>query len=837
MADHQPAEHADDKPHEHELITGDALPRATAVDPVCGMLVDPQKSLRTAEHQGKRYFFCSAGCAQRFQTSPEKYLSVAKPASPLVELGAVAPANKPQAMIVGTPSAIYVCPMDPEVREAKSGPCPKCGMALEPEGVEYTCPMHPEIVRSSPGTCPICGMSLEPRVAMNVPEDNSELRSMTLRFWVGAALSMPLLVLSMWGMAPASPLHSLPSGGMEWLQLVLATPVVLWGGWTFFERGWRSLVTRHLNMFTLIAMGTGTAYVYSLLATVAPQIFPESYRGHGGRPDVYFEVSASIVVLVLLGQVLELRARRQTSSAIRSLLDLSPKTARRVASDGSEEEIPLDQVRAGDLLRVRPGEAVPVDGTVAEGSSAVDESMITGESMPVEKFAGAKLIGGTVNQTGSFIMRAERLGAETLLAQIVRLVAQAQRSRAPIQSLADQVSGYFVPAVLVTALLTLIAWGIWGPEPRLAHALVNAVAVLIIACPCALGLATPMAIMVAAGRGAHAGVLVKDAAALEKLEKVDTLVMDKTGTLTEGKPRLTNVIALGGISELDLLLLVATLERSSEHPLASAIVAGAQERGLRLGSAENFQYFPGQGIAGSVDGRHVVAGSRAFLGSQGIATGVSATEPDILSHRGDIAVWVGVDGKLAGALTVADRVKASTPDALERLRQSGLRLVMLTGDNRATAAAIAKELEIDEFEAEVLPGGKSEVIKRLQAEGRTVAMAGDGVNDAPALAQADVGIAMGTGTDVAIESGDITLVKGDLRAIARARNLSRATMSNIRQNLFFALIYNLLGLPIAAGVLYPFTGLLLQPVFAAAAMSFSSVSVILNALRLRRVRL
>ncbi|HEY6271200.1 MAG TPA: heavy metal translocating P-type ATPase, partial [Terriglobales bacterium] len=614
MADHQPAEHADDEPLDHKLIKGEVLPRATTVvDPVCGMLVDPQRSLGTAEYQGKRFFFCSAGCAQRFQTSPEKYLSVAKPDSPLLELGAVASTIKPQATAAGRFGAIYVCPMDPEVREPKSGPCPKCGMALEPEGVEYTCPMHPEIVRSSPGTCPICGMALEPRIAMNVPQDDSELRSMTLRFWVSAALSVPLLVLSMWGMAPASPLDSLPRGGMEWPQLALATPVVLWGGWPFFERGWKSLVTRHLNMFTLIAMGTGAAYVYSLLATAAPQIFPESYRGHGGRPDVYFEVSASIVALVLLGQVLELRARRQTSSAIRSLLDLSPKTARRVATDGSEEEIPLEQVRAGDLLRVRPGEAVPVDGIVAEGSSAVDESMITGESMPVEKFAGAKLIGGTVNQTGSFIMRAERLGAETLLAQIVRLVAQAQRSRAPIQSLADKVSGYFVPAVLVTALLTLIAWSIWGPEPRLAHALVNAVAVLIIACPCALGLATPMAIMVAAGRGANAGVLVKDAAALETLEKVDTLVMDKTGTLTEGKPRLTNVIAVGGTSELDLLPLVATVERLSEHPLASAIVAGAQERRLRPGSAENFQSFTGQGIVGSVSGHRVVAGSRTFL--------------------------------------------------------------------------------------------------------------------------------------------------------------------------------------------------------------------------------
>jgi P-type Cu+ transporter len=848
MAEHKQGEHVDQELHKHELhnretgghesMTGELQPSATTVlDPVCGMFVDPEKARGTAEYGGKKYFFCSAGCAQRFQASPEKYLSAKKPAPSLVQLGSAASFQSAPAPMIEGPRATYVCPMDPEVREPRPGPCPKCGMALEAEGIEYTCPMHPEIVRSGPGTCPICGMALEPRVAVGAAEDDSELRSMTRRFWVGVALTAPLLVLSMWGMAPGSPLHDLPPGGIDWLQLTLATPVVLWGGWPFFQRGWNSLLTRHLNMFTLIAMGTGTAYAYSVLATLAPQLFPESFRVEGGRPGVYFEVAASIVTLVLLGQVLELRARRQTSSAIRSLLDLSPKTARRVTPDGSDQEIGLDQVRAGDLLRVRPGEAVPVDGTVEQGSSAVDESMITGESMPVEKFEGSKVIGGTVNQTGSFIMRAERLGAETLLAQIVRQVAQAQRSRAPIQSLADKVSGYFVPAVLATAVLTFVIWGIGGPQPRLAHALVNAVAVLIIACPCALGLATPMAIMVAAGRGAHAGVLVKDAAALERLEKVDTLVMDKTGTLTEGKLRLTNAIALGGISELDLLLLAATVERSSEHPVARAIVLGAEERGLRLGAAENFQSFPGQGIVGSVDGHRVVVGSAAFLQSTAIATFSMKNSAQIVSPRGESAVWVGIDGKLAGALGVADTVKASTPDALQRLRKSGLRLVMLTGDNRATAAAIAKELGIDEFEAEVLPGGKSEVIKRLQSEGRIVAMAGDGVNDAPALAQADVGIAMGTGTDVAIESGDITLVKGDLRAIARARNLSRATMSNIRQNLFFAFIYNLLGVPIAAGILYPFMGLLLQPIFAAAAMSFSSVSVIANALRLRRVKL
>ena len=840
MADHKHREHTD-----HEPMTGELQPgAATVLDPVCGMFVDPQKARGSAEYQGKKYFFCSPGCAQRFQASPERYLSAAKPASPLVQSGVIAPAKTPAppakgsaSQAVESPSAVYVCPMDPEVREPRPGPCPKCGMALEPEGVEYTCPMHPEIVRSVPGFCPICGMALEPRVSVSAQEDDSELRSMTRRFWAGVALTVPLLVLTMGGMAPRSPLHNLPAGAMEWLQLALATPVVLWGGWPFFQRGWNSLLTRHLNMFTLIAMGTGTAYVYSVLATLAPQLFPESLRGEGGRPGVYFEVSASIVTLVLLGQVLELRARRQTSSAIRSLLDLSPKTAHRVASDGSDQEIGLDQVRVGDRLRVRPGESVPADGTVEQGGSTVDESMITGESMPVEKFEGSKVIGGTVNQTGSFVMRAERLGAETLLAQIVRLVAQAQRSRAPIQSLADKVSGYFVPAVIVAAVLTSVVWGIWGPQPRLAHALVNAVAVLIIACPCALGLATPMAIMVATGRGARAGVLVKEAAALERLEKVDTLVMDKTGTLTEGRLRLTNVITLGGTPQLELLQLVATLERSSEHPVAAAIVAGAQERGLRLGATEDFQSFPGQGIAGTVNGRQIVVGSLSFLQSKGIPTSAMANDPGIFSRGGESVVWAGIDGKLAGALAVADTMKPSTPEALQRLRDSGLRLVMLTGDNRATAAAIAKQLGIDEFEAEVLPGGKSEVIKRLQSEGRVVAMAGDGVNDAPALAQADVGIAMGTGTDVAIESGDITLVKGDLRGIARARNLSRVTMRNIRQNLFFAFIYNLLGVPIAAGVLYPFTGLLLQPIFAAAAMSFSSVSVIANALRLRRVKL
>jgi Cu+-exporting ATPase len=728
--------------------------------------------------------------------------------------------------------------MDPEVRESKPGACPKCGMALEPETVQYTCPMHPEVISGKPGNCPICGMALEPRTIAAVhEEDDSELRSMTRRFWVGVALSIPLLALSMGSMLPGFPLRSVPANVLEWLQLVLATPVVLWGGWPFFQRGWASVVNRYLNMFTLIAIGTGMAYAYSVVATVVPGIFPETFRGNEGQVGVYFETSAIIVTLVLLGQVLELRARRHTSSAIRALLDLSPKTARRIRPDGADEEIPLDQVAAGDRLRVRPGDRVPVDGTVEEGSSAVDESMLTGESIPVEKSAGSKVIGGTVNQTGSFIMRAEKLGSETLLAQIVRMVAEAQRSRAPIQSLADKVSGYFVPAVVLVAVLTFIGWALLGPEPRLAHALVNAVAVLIIACPCALGLATPMAIMVGTGRGAHAGVLVKNAEALETLEKVDTLVLDKTGTLTEGRPRLTNVMSTGGFNQVDLLLLAATLERASEHPLAHAIVQGAEERGLRLGSATNFQSFTGQGIVGDVAGRRVLIGSTAFLSSKGIDTKRLEVQAEHLIGQGETVVLVAVDGHAAGLLAAADPVKASTGEALASLRRSGLRVVMLTGDSRATAAAIAQQLGIEEFQAEVLPGQKAEFIKKLQSEGRRVAMAGDGVNDAPALAQANIGIAMGSGTDIAIESGDVTLVKGDLRAIARARNLSRATMRNIRQNLFFAFIYNLLGVPIAAGILYPFAGLLLQPVFAAAAMSFSSVSVIANALRLRRVKL
>jgi len=818
--------------------------RTLVKDPVCNMDVDPNTAAGSSEYGGKTYYFCSPGCVKRFDADPERYLApkAAPPKSQMVQIGGIAPAkpsaNSAPAQSAGKGTVTYVCPMDPEVRETKPGACPKCGMALEPETVEYTCPMHPEIVRDGPGNCPICGMALEPRVAAGVhPEDDSELRSMQRRFWVGVVLSIPLLAISMGGMAAGSPLHNMPAGWMEWLQLVLATPVVLWGGWPFFQRGWASLVNRSLNMFTLIAMGTGTAYLFSLIATLAPGIFPASFLGHGGRPEVYFESAAIIVTLVLLGQVLELRARRQTSAAIRALLDLNPKTARRLRPDGSDEEIPLEHVQRGDRLRVRPGDRIPVDGRVEEGNSSVDESMITGESIPVEKIPGIKVVGGTVNQTGSFIMRAEKLGSETLLAQIVRMVGEAQRSRAPIQSLADKVSGYFVPAVLLVAVLTFVAWSLWGPEPRLAYALVNAVAVLIIACPCALGLATPMAVMVGTGRGAHAGVLVRNAEALELMEKVDTLVLDKTGTLTEGKPRLTKVVALGEVPENDLLRLVAGLERSSEHPLAAAIIKAAEERGLNLSAAGSFESLTGKGVIGRVEEREVAVGNAALFEARKIGAEALLKLAEELRHQGQTVMLAAVDGKPAGLIAVADPIKSSAQEAVASLKRSGLRLVMLTGDNRATAAAIAKELGITEFEAEVLPEKKLAIVKKLQAEGRIVAMAGDGVNDAPALAQANVGIAMGTGTDVAMESGDITLIKGDLNALMRARNLSRAIMRNIRQNLFFAFIYNLLGVPIAAGVLYPFTGLLLQPVFAAAAMSFSSVSVIANALRLRNVKL
>jgi Cu+-exporting ATPase len=702
----------------------------------------------------------------------------------------------------------------------------------------YTCPMHPEIRRPGPGSCPICGMALEPMRTTAEEGPDPELVDMTRRFWVSLVLSVPLLAAVMGDMLPGAPLrHLIPGRVMAWLQLALGTPVVLWGGWPFFARGWASVINRSLNMFTLIALGTGMAYLYSVVATVAPGLFPESFRTHGGEVGLYFEAAAIITVLVLLGQVFELRARSQTSSAIKALLGLAPKTARRLRDDGPEEDVPLEHVQPGDRLRVRPGERVPVDGTVLAGTSSVDESMVTGESIPVEKTAGSRVTGGTVNGTGSLVMRAERVGSETLLAQIVHMVSEAQRSRAPIQRLADVVSAWFVPTVVLVAIVAFIVWANWGPEPRMAYALVNAVAVLIIACPCALGLATPMSIMVGTGRGAMAGVLIKNAEALEILEKVDTLVVDKTGTLTEGKPRLTTVVGAPGWSEDDVLRFAASLERASEHPLAAAIVAGAEGRRVSLAATLEFKSVTGKGVVGQIDGRRVALGNRKLMEDERIDLADLPERAEALRRDGQTVMFVAIDGRPAGLIGVADPIKATTPEALQHLRESGLLIVMLTGDSRGTAEAVARKVGIDDVEAEVLPEQKSAVVKRFQAEGRRVAMVGDGVNDAPALAQAEVGIAMGTGTDVAMQSAGVTLVKGDLRGIVRARRLSQATMRNIRENLFFAFIYNALGVPIAAGVLYPVFGLLLSPIIASAAMSFSSVSVIANALRLRRVRL
>jgi Cu+-exporting ATPase len=813
-------------------------PPTLAKDPVCGMTVDTTKAKATAEHAGKKYYFCCTGCAQKFQSNPEQYL---KPKPALVTIGPPPnPATQtPASSATNTPAAAYVCPMCPEVRESKPGACPSCGMALEPEfpaatrKAEYTCPMHPEIVRDQPGPCPICGMALEPRTVSASEEDNPELRDMTRRFWISVALTAPLLIIAMADMLPNMPVQRvLPAAWLPWIELLLATPVVLWGGWPFFQRGWASVANRSTNMFTLIAMGTGVAYFYSMIATLAPGIFPPSFREMTGRPAVYFEAAAAIVTLVLLGQVLELLARSRTGAAIRALLDLAPQTAR-VIRNGNERDIPLDQVQVGDSLRVRPGEKIPVDGVVLEGRSSVDESMLTGESVAVEKAEGARVIGATVNASGSFIMRAERVGSETLLAQIVTMVSQAQRSRAPIQRLADKVAGWFVPAVIALSVLTFIAWAFFGPQPRFAHAIVNAVAVLIIACPCALGLATPMAIMVGTGRGAHAGVLIKNAEALETLEKVDTLVIDKTGTLTEGKPRVTSFSTSNPLGQFEPLRLAASVERASEHPLASAIVAAAQERNLKLSEVRDFESRPGKGIVALVDGKRVAVGNFAMLREEGIQqnaflVGGAAT---------GTAVFIAIDHQYAGSISVSDPIKQAADSAVRELKQQGFRVVMLTGDNRVIAENVARQLKIDEFHFEMLPGDKARIIKELQQQGRVVAMAGDGINDAPALAQANVGIAMGTGTDVAIESAGITLLKGDLAGIVRARNLSRATMKNIRQNLFFAFIYNSIGVPIAGGVLFPFFGILLSPIFAAAAMSFSSVSVITNSLRLRNVKL
>ena len=833
-------------------------------DPVCGMNVSPASAKHVHEHAGKKYYFCCASCVEKFKAHPQEYLN--KPAafsSNLVMLGMPAPAKsspsphpagahkitlRPAPKPTPPASPAYVCPMCPEVRESKPGACPSCGMALEPEvplsttRTEYTCPMHPEIVRAEPGACPICGMALEPRTVTATAEENPELRDMTRRFWVGVALTAPLLAIAMGSMLwPHRFMGALSVNGIRlnlpWLEFALSTPVVLWCGLPFFQRFWTSLVNRSPNMFTLIGLGTGVAYSYSVVATFAPRIFPQSLRGMGGYPDVYFEAAAAITTLVLLGQVMELRARSRTSAAIRALLDLSPKTARLVVAEAggevTEKDIPLEQVKPGDRLRVRPGEKVPVDGVLLDGRSAIDESMITGESIPSEKSPNSPVIGATMNTTGSFVMRAERVGAQTLLAQIVQLVGQAQRSRAPIQRLADRVAAWFVPTVVAVAAVTFAAWFLFGPQPRLAHALVNAVAVLIIACPCALGLATPMAIMVGTGRGAHAGVLIKNAEALETLEKVDTLVVDKTGTLTEGKPKLVGISTAQPDSADEMLRLAASLEKASEHPLGAAIVNAAAEKSLHLSNPTEFTYTVGKGVCGVVDGKRVAIGSEALMAEVGAFDRPQTPAKAI----GGTNLAVAVDGKYAGSLALADPIKASTRDVVRQLKKQGVRIVMITGDNHLAAAEIAKQSNIDEFEAQVLPEGKLEVIRKLQGQGRVVAMAGDGINDAPALAQANVGIAMGTGTDVAMESGGITLVKGDLLGILRARKLSQATMRNIRQNLFFAFIYNAIGVPIAAGVLYPFFGLVLSPIFAAAAMSFSSVSVITNALRLRHAKL
>ena len=809
-------------------------------DPICDMTVERESAAGKFEYQGETYYFCSAHCQRLFAGDPAKYLTAAMARKKIAPVPDHAAPAKPEDR-----GKIYTCPMDPEVRQVGGGACPKCGMALEPLEVtapatrsEYVCPMHPEVVRDGPGSCPICGMALEPRIVTLAEEKNPELEDMSRRFWVGAILSLPVFVVAMSDIIPGQPLHRLFSPReLSWFQFFPATPVVLWCGWPLFERAWASIVNRSLNMFTLIGMGVGTAYLYSVAAVLAPGAFPDAFRGHGGEVGVYFEAAAVITTLVLLGQVLELRARSRTGGAIKALLGLAPKTARRVSADGSEEEVPLEQVKVGDLLRVRPGERIPVDGIVADGQSTVDESMVTGEPIPLEKVPNSKVIGGTVNGTGSLLARAERVGADTLLAQIVRMVSEAQRSRAPIQKLADLVSSYFVPAVIAIAVVAFVVWAMAGPEPRLAHALVNAVAVLIIACPCALGLATPMSIMVGTGRGAMAGVLIKNAEALEVLEKVDTLVVDKTGTLTEGKPRLAGVFTADGIDEAELLVLAASLEKASEHPLAGAVVAAALERGLSLARDQGFQSYTGKGVVGMVAGKRVAIGNAKLFEELKINADGLLGLAETLRAEGQTVMFVAVERKPAGLIAVADPIKASTAKAIRQLHALGVRIVMLTGDSRVTAEAVARKLGIDLVHAEVLPSRKAEIIKRLQSEGRVVAMAGDGINDAPALAQAHVGIAMGTGTDIAIESAAVILIKGDLGGIVKARKLSRATMRNIRQNLFFAFFYNMLGVPIAAGVLYPFFGLLLSPMIASAAMTFSSVSVIFNALRLNKIEL
>lgn len=786
MPESKPTSHA----HAHSCCAaskdkGDA----TVIDPICGMTVDPAMTSHHATHAGHDYHFCSAGCRTKFVADPDRYLT-----------------GRSEAPIDTAPGAIW------------------------------TCPMHPEVRQDHPGACPICGMALEPEMITADSGPSAELVDMSRRFWIGLVLTLPILALEMSHLIPQLE-HLIPAKMSAWAQLLLATPVVLWAGWPLFERGWTSLKTRNLNMFTLIAMGIGVAWAYSVIATIAPAIFPAAFRDTDGSVAVYFEAAAVITVLVLLGQVLELRARERTSGAIKALLNLAPKTARRIREDGSDEEVSLDLIAVGDRLRVRPGEKVPVDAIVEDGRSALDESMVTGESMPVTKATGDHVIGGTLNQSGALVIRAEKVGRDTMLARIVQMVAEAQRSRAPIQRLADQVAGWFVPAVLLVAVTAFAAWGIWGPEPRFAHGLIAAVAVLIIACPCALGLATPMSIMVGVGRGAGLGVLVKNAEALERMEKVDTLIVDKTGTLTQGKPSVTSIVAANGFDEGGLLRLAAGVERASEHPLALAIVAAAQERKMNLPKVTDFDSPTGKGAVGTVDGKRITLGNARFLEESGIDARKLVTQADALRGDGATAIFIGIDGAVAGILAIADPVKETTPQALATLRDEGITIVMLTGDNRITAEAVARKLGIEKVEAEVLPDQKSAVVERLKREGRVVAMAGDGVNDAPALAAADVGIAMGSGTDVAIESAGVTLLKGDLTGIAQARRLSEATMSNIRQNLFFAFIYNAAGVPIAAGLLYPFFGILLSPIIAAAAMALSSVSVVMNALRLNRVTL
>ena len=801
-------------------------------DPVCGMTVNPDKAGASLEHEGTAYYFCCHNCAEKFKSDPQNYLMDDAEHEPMMH----GPAPDE--------GVTYICPMDPEVRKNKPGACPKCGMALEPEipvtvsTVEYTCPMHPEIVQPEPDSCPLCGMVLEPRAVTVEEEANPELVDMSRRFWLSAALTAPILVMTMWEMFAGAPIVGTLAGNVgNWIQLLLATPVVIWAGKPFFQRGYASILRRSLNMFTLIALGTGVAYSYSIIATLFPMIFPETFRGPEGTVAIYFEAAAVITTLVLLGQILELRARAQTGSAIKSLLNLAPSNARLLRADGTEEDVPLNQVKVGDRLRIRPGEKIPVDGIVIEGSSSVDESMVTGEPIPVAKEVGNPVTGATINGTGTFIMEAQKVGSETILAKIVALVSEAQRSRAPIQRLADVVASYFVPTVIFISICTFIIWAVVGPKPALAHALVNAVAVLIIACPCALGLATPMSIMVGIGKGATAGVLIKNATVLETMERVDTLVVDKTGTLTEGKPGVTSIVPVGNYKNEELLSLAASLEQGSEHPLAEAIVTAAADRGLNLKPVEDFQSHTGKGIVGRIDGQKIAVGNRALFLDHNIEMDDVDRMAQTYLDRGETVILIAIDDRLAGLLSVSDAVKDTTPDAIRLLHEEGIRIVMLTGDNETTAQAVARELGIDDVIAQVLPDKKSAIIEDLQGKGKFVAMAGDGINDAPALARANIGIAMGTGTDVAIESAGITLLKGDLLGILKARRLSKATMRNIRQNLFWAFGYNSLGVPIAAGILYPVFGLLLSPIIAAAAMSFSSVSVIGNALRLRGIRL